>query len=77
MSKTAILKPIGASANEIYQQEDLKAIVWNRFTKAAKTGAYRRASHHYIKKKVSKIEIVLSTQTLQSAFEIYFCNCLK
>ena len=31
------------------------------------TGAFRRASHQSINKKVSKIEIVLSTQTLQRA----------
>ena len=77
MSKTEILKPTGTSANEIYQEEFRKAIAWNHFAKAAMTDAFRRVSHHSINKKVSKTEIVLSAQTLQSSFKIYYCNCLK
>ena len=41
------------------------------------TGAFRRASHHCINKKVTKTEIVLSAQALQSAVKIYYCNCPK
>ena len=41
------------------------------------TGAFRRASHHSTNKKVSKIEIVLSTQTVQSAVKIYYSKCPK
>ena len=56
--------------SEIYQLDFLKEIVWNRFAKAAITGAFARASHHSINKKVSKTEIVHSTQILQSAVKI-------
>ena len=45
----------------------LEEIVQNSFAKAAITGAFGRASHHSITEKVSKIEIVHSTQILQRA----------
>ena len=40
-------------------------------------GAFRRASHYSINRKVSKTEVVVSTQTLQSGAKIYYCNCPK
>ena len=61
MSKTEIVKPTGASTNEIYQLEFLKVIVWNRFAKTAISGAFRRAFHRSVNKKISEIEIVLSS----------------
>ena len=57
MSKAEIVTPIGASANEIYQYEFLKVLVWNRFAKAAMTGAFCRASHHSINKKVKLLKL--------------------
>ena len=53
----------------------LKVIVSSRFAKAVMTGAFRRASHHSINKKVSKIEIVYGMQILQSAVKINYCSC--
>ena len=31
MSKTEVLKSISVSTNEIYQQDFLKVVAWNRF----------------------------------------------
>ena len=47
-----------------------KVVVWNSFAKAAIIGAFRRASHLSITKKVSKTKIVHGTQILQSVFKI-------
>ena len=55
----------------------MKGTVSNHFAKAAMADAFRRVSHHSINKKVGKIEIVLSAQTLQTAVKIYYCNCTK
>ena len=53
-----MLKQIGISTNEIYQslKDSLKEDVWNCFRKAAMAGAFRRATHHSITKKVSKLQ---------------------
>ena len=47
-----------------------KVVVWNSFAKAAIIGAFRRASHLSITKKVSKTKIVHGTQILQSVLKI-------
>ena len=56
---------IAPSTNKIHEEDSLAAL--SHSTKGAMIGTFRRASHHSINKKVSKIEINLSTQTLQSA----------
>ena len=46
-----MLKQIGISTNDIYQQEVLKEILWNRFVKVTITGAFHRAFDNSITKK--------------------------
>ena len=60
------MKCLSNCANEIYQ-DFLKQVVRNRLVKVAITGAFCRAFHYSATKKVSKTEIVHSTQILQSA----------
>ena len=60
MSKAEVLKTVRLSESSC-----LKPLC-----ESSNNGAFRRASLHYINKKVSKIEIVHSVQILQSAVKI-------
>ena len=61
-----MLKQIAINTNKSYQ----KRLSESSYLKAAITGAFRRACHLSITKKVSKIVIVLGTQILQSVVKI-------
>ena len=61
-----MLKQIAINTNKSYQ----KRLSESSYLKAAITGAFRRAYHLSITKKVSKIVIVLGTQILQSVVKI-------
>ena len=69
-TKNNVLKQIVPSANGLYQEDFLKVAILNCSTKGAITGAFRRASHLSIAKKVSKVEIVHGMQILQGAVKI-------
>ena len=69
-----MLKQIGISTNDIYQEDLLKEVVCNRFAKAAITGAFHRACHHY-EKMLKKLKLFILRKFPKARLKR--CNCSK